>query len=66
MNETETRAELIDPKLKEKGWGYSVNILFHNSSGVRKDDTQKGGRGVPRVFYLLMEVLNHESQAVTK
>ncbi len=33
MNEAETRAELIDPKLKESGWGADdgVNVCCRSS-----------------------------------
>lgn len=36
MNETETRAELIDPKLKDSGWGVIEGSKIHLSSVKRK------------------------------
>ena len=50
MNESETRAELIDPKLKEKGWDVKLNPAvkvhreFHITAGKIK---ATGGRQKP-------------------
>ncbi len=40
MNEAETRAELIDPKLKACGWGVVEGSNFHQLDALRAE-TQK-------------------------
>src|SRR5664280_1729158 len=48
MNEAETRAELVDPKLLESGWGAEgAKVLreFHITAGK----IQTGGRGKPLI-----------------
>lgn len=46
MNEAETRAELIDPKLKENGWDNKLNaeIRVHREFPIAPGKIQPGGR----------------------
>lgn len=46
MNEAETRAELIDPKLKENGWDSKLNgeIKVHREFPIAPGKIQPGGR----------------------
>src|SRR5829696_6625371 len=57
MNEDETRAELIDPKLKEDGWDTKANAdirIFRNFPITLGKIKASGGRGVPlRADYVL-------------
>lgn len=57
MNEDETRAELIDPKLKEDGWDTRTNTeirIFRNFPITLGKIKASGGRGVPlRADYVL-------------
>lgn len=45
MNETETRAELIDPKLKECGWGVVEGSKILREYNITAGRIQTGGRG---------------------
>lgn len=45
MNETETRAELIDPKLKECGWGVIEGSKILREYNITAGRIQTGGRG---------------------
>ena len=45
MNETETRAELIDPKLKECGWGVVEGSKILREFNITAGRIQTGGRG---------------------
>jgi len=50
MNEAETRAELIDPKLKEDGWDSKVNpeVKVYREHPITAGKIQtSGGRGKP-------------------
>jgi type I restriction enzyme R subunit len=51
MNEAETRAELIDPKLKEGGWGVieDTKVLREHHITIGKTQT-----GVSRVRSLIL------------
>ena len=57
MNEDETRAELIDPKLKEDGWDTKANAdirIFRNFPITLGKIKASGGRGTPlRADYVL-------------
>ena len=56
MNEAETRAELIDPKLKDSGWGVieDTKILREYYFTIGKIQTG-GGRGKPlKADYVLI------------
>ena len=44
MNEAETRAELIDPKLKESGWGVLEDSKILREHNITKGRIQTGGR----------------------
>ena len=44
MNEAETRAELIDPKLKESGWGVIEDSKILREHNITKGRIQTGGR----------------------
>lgn len=44
MNEAETRAELIDPKLKESGWGVNVETKILREFHITKGKIQTGGK----------------------
>lgn len=45
MNESETRAELIDPKLKESGWGVVEGSKILREFHITAGRIQTGGRG---------------------
>ena len=45
MNEAETRAELIDPKLKECGWGIVESSKILREYSITAGKIQTGGRG---------------------
>jgi len=48
MNESQTRAELIDPKLKEAGWGVVENSKILREVPITKGKLQTGrGRAKP-------------------
>ena len=44
MNEEETRAELIDPKLKEAGWGTVEGSRIRREFPIARGKIQVGGR----------------------
>ena len=44
MNETETRAELIDPKLKESGWGVIPESRIKREYPITLGKIQTKGR----------------------
>jgi type I restriction enzyme R subunit len=45
MNESETRAELIDPKLKASGWGITEGSKVLREFGITAGKIQAGSRG---------------------
>lgn len=45
MNEATTRAELIDPKLKECGWGVEHGSRIHYEYNITAGKIRTGGRG---------------------
>ena len=51
MNETQTRAELIDPKLKESGWGVK-DILNFDSQAIETTcfDNHKTGNMIIKLI----------------
>src|SRR3989338_6100222 len=55
MNEDETRAELIDPKLKENGWGVIEGTKIHRNFPITLGKIQTGNlRAIPiRADYVL-------------
>jgi type I restriction enzyme R subunit len=55
MNEAETRAELIDPKLKACGWGIVEGSKVLREHGISEGKIQIGGRGKREIAdYVLM------------
>ena len=50
MNEAETRAELIDPKLKENGWGIIEGTKILREHNITKGKLKTGiGRVKPLI-----------------
>jgi len=49
MNEAETRAELIDPKLKESGWGVVDGSKIQREYRITDGKIQTGGREKPLI-----------------
>src|SRR3990172_9005038 len=49
MNEAETRAELIDPKLKESGWGVVEGSKILREYHITAGQIQTGGRTKPLI-----------------
>ncbi|MBN3519319.1 DEAD/DEAH box helicase family protein [Algoriphagus lutimaris] len=49
MNESETRAELIDPKLKEAGWGIVEGSKVLREYHITAGKIQVGGRGKKQI-----------------
>lgn len=55
MNESETRAELIDPKLKEAGWGNVEGSKVLREYHITAGKIQVGGRGKKQIAdYILV------------
>lgn len=55
MNESETRAELIDPKLKEAGWGVVEGSKVLREYKITAGKIQVGGRGKGQIAdYILV------------
>jgi len=55
MNEAETRAELIDPKLKAAGWGVTEGSKILREYGISAGKIHVGGRGKRDIAdYVLM------------
>lgn len=55
MNEAETRAELIDPKLLEAGWGVLDGAKVAREYHINKGRIQTGGRSKPSIAdYILI------------
>jgi type I restriction enzyme R subunit len=55
MNEAETRAELIDPQLREAGWGVLEGSKILRERHITKGKIQTGGRGKPLITdYILV------------
>lgn len=55
MNESETRAELIDPKLKEAGWGIVEGSKVLREYHITAGKIQIGGRGKKQIAdYILV------------
>jgi type I restriction enzyme R subunit len=55
MNESETRAELIDPKLKEAGWGVIEGSKVLREYQITAGKIQVGGRGKKQIAdYILV------------
>ena len=55
MNEAETRAELIDPKLQAAGWGVLEGTKVRREYHITAGRIQAGGRGKPTIAdYILV------------
>ena len=55
MNEAETRAELIDPKLQAAGWGVLEGTKIRREYHITAGRIQAGGRGKPAIAdYILV------------
>jgi type I restriction enzyme, R subunit len=56
MNEAETRAELIDPKIKAAGWGDIEGSIVRREFNITKGEIKPGGMraGTIRADYLLI------------
>jgi len=55
MNEAETRAELIDPQLREAGWGVVEGSKILRERHITAGKIQTGGRGKPLITdYILV------------
>jgi len=49
MNEAETRAELIDPQLREAGWGVLDGTKVSREYHINKGRIKTGGHGKPLI-----------------
>ena len=56
MNEAETRAELIDPKIKEAGWGDIEGAIVRREFKITNGEIKPGGirAGIIRADYVLI------------
>ena len=56
MNEAETRAELIDPKIKEAGWGDVEGTIVRREFKITNGEIKPGGirSGIIRADYVLI------------
>ena len=56
MNEAETRAELIDPKIKEAGWGDIEGSFVRREFKITNGEIKPGGirAGIIRADYVLI------------
>lgn len=55
MNESETRAELIDPQLQAAGWGVLEGAKIQRERRITEGRIQTGGRGKPSIAdYILI------------
>ena len=56
MNEAETRAELIDPKIKEAGWGDVADSFVRREFKITNGEIKPGGirAGIIRADYVLI------------
>jgi len=65
MNEAETRAELIDPKLKDSGWGVieDTKVLREHHITIGKIQTG-GGRGKPLIADYVLTYKNQKLAVV--
>ena len=62
MNESETRAELIDPKLKASGWGEVEGSKVLREFRITDGKIQTGGvRGKPEIADYILVYKNHNS-----
>ena len=60
MNEAETRAELIDPQLREAGWGVIDGSKILRERHITKGKIQAGGRGKPLITDYILVYKNRQ------
>ena len=61
MNESETRAEYIDPKLKEAGWGEVEGSKILREFRITDGKIQTGGtRGKPEIIDYVLQYRNRK------
>lgn len=60
MNESETRAELIDPKLTAAGWGVVDGSRVYREYRINDGRIQAGGRGKPMIADYVLEYKNRK------
>lgn len=58
MNEAETRAELIDPKLREAGWGVLDGTKVSREYHINKGRIKTGGHGKPLIADYILSYKN--------
>jgi type I restriction enzyme R subunit len=64
MNESETRAELIDPRLKEAGWGVVEGSKILREYKITEGRIQAGGRGKPLIADYILSYRNRKLAVV--
>jgi len=64
MNEAETRAELIDPQLREAGWGVAEGSKVLRERHITKGKIQAGGRGKPLITDYILVYKNRQLAVV--
>ena len=65
MNEAETRAELIDPKLSESGWGVQEDTKIFREFHITKGKIKTGGeRAKPLVADYVLTYKNRKLAVV--
>ncbi|MDQ3005583.1 MAG: DEAD/DEAH box helicase family protein [Chloroflexota bacterium] len=60
MNEAETRAELIDPQLREAGWGITDGSKILRERHITDGKIQTGGRGKPLIIDYILVYKNRQ------
>ncbi len=60
MNEAETRAELIDPQLRDAGWGVVDDSKILRERHITKGKVQTGGRGKPLITDYILVYKNRQ------
>jgi len=60
MNEAETRAELIDPQLREAGWGVLEGSKDLRERHITLGKIQRGGRGKPLITDYILVYKNRQ------
>ena len=60
MNEAETRAELIDPQLRDAGWGVLEGARILRERHITKGKIQTGGRGKPLITDYILVYKNRQ------
>src|SRR4030095_6283358 len=60
MNEAETRAELIDPQLREAGWGITDGSKILRERHITAGKIHTGGRGKPLITDYILVYKNRQ------